>query len=168
MPARSDVGRKRQQAILEIVRTKPVARQTQLVELLRARGIDATQSTLNAVVALRDRDQVLQDARAAEERIACGEARPLEGIPLGVKDLENVAGMVTSHGSVLFKDAVAKRDDVIQGSFNRDQGCETCRWIILLAWDRMAVAFPPRLQCCRNPLKLERNGRELAGPHAHG
>jgi aspartyl-tRNA(Asn)/glutamyl-tRNA(Gln) amidotransferase subunit A len=74
--------------------------------------IDGTKSTLNAVVALRDRDQVLREARAAEERTGRGEARPLEGIPLGVKDLENVEGMVTSHGSVLFKDAVAKRDDV--------------------------------------------------------
>jgi len=47
MPASSDIGRKRQQAILEIVRARPVARQAQLVDLLRARGIDATQSSVS-------------------------------------------------------------------------------------------------------------------------
>ncbi|MFW2403836.1 MAG: arginine repressor [Gammaproteobacteria bacterium] len=47
MPARSDIGRKRQEAILEIIRTEPVARQTQLVERLRSRGIEATQSSVS-------------------------------------------------------------------------------------------------------------------------
>lgn len=47
MPARSDIGRKRQEAILEIIQTEPVARQTQLVERLRARGIEATQSSVS-------------------------------------------------------------------------------------------------------------------------
>ena len=74
--------------------------------------IDATQETLNAVVAERDRDEALADARAAEARIARGDARPLEGIPLGVKDLENVAGMVTSYGSWLYRDNVAAQDDI--------------------------------------------------------
>ena len=50
------------------------------------------------------------DARAAGERIARGEARPLEGVPLGVKDLEDVAGLVTSQGSMPFRDHVAARD----------------------------------------------------------
>ena len=47
MPARSDIGQRRQEAILEIIRTEPVARQTQLVELLRSRGIEATQSSVS-------------------------------------------------------------------------------------------------------------------------
>jgi aspartyl-tRNA(Asn)/glutamyl-tRNA(Gln) amidotransferase subunit A len=74
--------------------------------------IDATRADLNAVVALYDRDVLRAAARAADARIARGEARPLEGIPLGVKDLENAAGLVTSHGSLAFKDHVAERDDV--------------------------------------------------------
>jgi transcriptional regulator of arginine metabolism len=47
MPAEADIRRKRHQAILEIVRARPVARQTQLVEMLHARGIDATQSSVS-------------------------------------------------------------------------------------------------------------------------
>ncbi len=84
------------------------------VELMEATlsRIDATQEKLNAFVALRDREALLADARAAEERIRSGDRRPLEGIPLGVKDLEDVEGLVTSMGSVPFKDNLAERDSV--------------------------------------------------------
>jgi len=74
--------------------------------------IDETNGDLNALVQMRDREELRRDARAAEERIARGEARPLEGVPLGVKDLEDVAGLITSHGSIPFRDNVAKRDTV--------------------------------------------------------
>jgi aspartyl-tRNA(Asn)/glutamyl-tRNA(Gln) amidotransferase subunit A len=83
----------------------------ELMEATLAR-IEVTNPLLNAFVALRPREALLADARAAEARLARGEGRPLEGIPLGVKDLEDVAGMVTTHGSVPFKDHVAARDSV--------------------------------------------------------
>jgi aspartyl-tRNA(Asn)/glutamyl-tRNA(Gln) amidotransferase subunit A len=84
------------------------------VELMEAtlRRIDKTHADLNAIVARRDPATLLADARLAENRAARGEARPLEGIPLGVKDLEDVAGMVTSHGSKPFHDAVATKDSI--------------------------------------------------------
>jgi aspartyl-tRNA(Asn)/glutamyl-tRNA(Gln) amidotransferase subunit A len=84
------------------------------VELMRTTldRIDATHETLNAFVALRDRDALLLDASASEERIARGEGRPLEGIPLGVKDLEDAEGLVTSEGSVPFEENLATRDSV--------------------------------------------------------
>ena len=89
-------------------------RKASAVELMRAvfERIDATRETLNAVVAELDREQALTAAQAADERIVRGEARPLEGIPLGVKDLEGVEGLVTSQGSWLFRDNVAERDDI--------------------------------------------------------
>ena len=89
-------------------------RKASAVELMHVvfERIDATRETLNAVVAELPREQALAAAQAADERIGRGEARPLEGIPLGVKDLENVAGLVTSHGSWLFRDNLAERDDV--------------------------------------------------------
>jgi aspartyl-tRNA(Asn)/glutamyl-tRNA(Gln) amidotransferase subunit A len=82
------------------------------VELMRAvlARIEATHADLNAVVARRDTDALLHDAHAAEGRIARGEGRPLEGIPLGVKDLEDAQGLVTSQGSLPFRDRVAARD----------------------------------------------------------
>lgn len=84
------------------------------VELMQAvfQRIDATRETLNAVVVERDREAAQDDARASEARIMRGDSRPLEGIPLGVKDLENAAGMVTSFGSWLFRANMAERDDI--------------------------------------------------------
>lgn len=54
-------------------------------------------------------------ARAAAERIdatvAAGEdPGPLAGVPIGVKDLENASGFVTSYGSLLFKDNLVESD----------------------------------------------------------
>jgi Asp-tRNA(Asn)/Glu-tRNA(Gln) amidotransferase A subunit family amidase len=82
------------------------------VELMTAvlARIDAVNPSLNALVARIDRAVLIGEARAAEQRILRGEARPLEGIPLGVKDLEDAAGLPTTHGSVAFKDQVAQRD----------------------------------------------------------
>src|SRR5215831_13481773 len=74
--------------------------------------IDGTNPKLNAVVALHPREKLLEAARAAEARIARGEGRPLEGMPLGVKDLEDTAGLVTSHGSLPYKNNLVQRDSV--------------------------------------------------------
>jgi len=75
MPAEADIRRKRQEAILEIIRAKPVARQTQLVELLRSRGIDATQSSVS------------RDLKAlGVAKLAAGYAPPVE--PAGANDRE--------------------------------------------------------------------------------
>jgi aspartyl-tRNA(Asn)/glutamyl-tRNA(Gln) amidotransferase subunit A len=83
----------------------------ELMEATLAR-IGALNEKLNAFVALRDEETLLREAREAGERIARGEARPLEGVPLGVKDLEDAAGMITSKGSVPFKDNLAAVDSV--------------------------------------------------------
>jgi len=83
----------------------------ELMEATLAR-IEVVNPLLNAFVALRPREALVADARAAEARLARGEGRPLEGIPLGVKDLEDVGGMVTTRGSVPFKDNVAPCDSV--------------------------------------------------------
>ena len=86
----------------------------ELMEEVLAR-VEATRGTLNAVVAVHERERLLAEARAAELRIARGEARPLEGIPLGVKDLEDAEGLVTSQGSIPFRDQIARTDSVQVG-----------------------------------------------------
>jgi len=49
-------------------------------------------------------ERALEDARRAEARYLVGTARPLEGIPLVVKDLHPIAGEITTHGSIVFRD----------------------------------------------------------------
>jgi aspartyl-tRNA(Asn)/glutamyl-tRNA(Gln) amidotransferase subunit A len=84
------------------------------VELMDAvlTRIDETNPVLNAVCSRRDADACRADARAAEARIRRGDARPLEGIPLGVKELEETIGLPATEGSLLFKDRVATRDSI--------------------------------------------------------
>ena len=94
-------------ATLRERRASPV----ELMEAVLAR-IGETNPDLNAVTSQRDADACLADARAAEARIARGEGRPLEGIPLGVKELEEVAGLPWTEGSMLFRDRVATRDSL--------------------------------------------------------
>jgi aspartyl-tRNA(Asn)/glutamyl-tRNA(Gln) amidotransferase subunit A len=91
-----------------------LAKRVSPVEVMEAslRRAAATHERLNAIVSRRPDEDLMADARSAAERIARGEGRPLEGIPVGVKDLEDVAGMITSHGSVPFRSSVATHDSI--------------------------------------------------------
>ena len=72
--------------------------------------IERLDPPLNAVIRLRE--GALDDARAMDERIAHGEdPGPLAGLPLLVKDMEDVAGMPTTYGSRAFADAPAATAD---------------------------------------------------------
>ncbi len=74
--------------------------------------IDHSNEELNAFVHL-DPDRARADAAEIDRRVAAGEdPGPLAGLPIGIKDLEDVAGMPTRHGSVPYKDNVADRDNV--------------------------------------------------------
>ncbi len=75
-------------------------------------GLQHDADRLRTFVARVPPDELLAQARAAQARLHRGEARPLEGIPLGVKDLEDVAGMVTTHGSKLLASHHATQDSV--------------------------------------------------------
>src|SRR5437867_11010877 len=73
--------------------------------------IDALNPTLNAFTTLVPREQVLAPARAAEREIAAGTYRGLlHGIPVSVKDLIDTAGLRTTYGSGVYRDAVPERD----------------------------------------------------------
>jgi aspartyl-tRNA(Asn)/glutamyl-tRNA(Gln) amidotransferase subunit A len=89
-------------------------REFSAVELMKATlaRIEEANQELNAFVTLRNREEILAEARAADARFASGDSRPLEGIGLGVKDLEDAAGLVTSYGSVPFNNNLASRDSI--------------------------------------------------------
>ena len=74
--------------------------------------IDGSNPSLNAFVSI-DADRAMDEARDATESLAAGkDPGPLAGVPIGVKDLEDVGGMVTSFGSIPFKDNMASADSV--------------------------------------------------------
>jgi Asp-tRNA(Asn)/Glu-tRNA(Gln) amidotransferase A subunit family amidase len=60
------------------------------------------------------RNNALQQARAADVEIAGGRYRgPLHGIPFGVKDLLDTAGIKTTWGAEPYRDRVPTRDSVV-------------------------------------------------------
>jgi aspartyl-tRNA(Asn)/glutamyl-tRNA(Gln) amidotransferase subunit A len=74
--------------------------------------IDALNPSLNAFVALR-RDEALEEAATLQKRIVAGKKLgPLAGLPVGVKDLEDVAGLPTTYGSRPFRDYRPAKDSV--------------------------------------------------------
>jgi len=80
------------------------------------RLIEAGDGRLGAVVALRS-EQALAEAADSDRRRAAGEPPgPLEGLPVLVKDLEDVAGMTTAQGSLVFADnPLAAADGLVPG-----------------------------------------------------
>jgi len=89
------------------------SKQLSPVELMQAcfDRIDETNEVLNAWTGMRDRDELLGDAREMESRIAKGDdPGPLAGLPFGVKELEDLAGFPSTHASVPFRDHYPKGD----------------------------------------------------------
>jgi amidase len=82
------------------------------VELMQATlaRIDAVNGKVNAIVGLRDRDDLLAEAREMDKGPRRG---PLHGLPIAVKDLVDVAGVLSTHGSPIFADHVPEKDDLI-------------------------------------------------------
>lgn len=84
---------------------------TELMQATLAR-IEETQPRWNAFCQVGDPEALLAEAGAADVRIASGEARLLEGIPLGVKELEDALGFRSTHASVPYKNDFAEQDSV--------------------------------------------------------
>ncbi|WP_170472626.1 amidase [Ruegeria arenilitoris] len=82
------------------------------LELMRAtlERIGEVNGRVNAIVALREPEVLLAEARSMDEGANRG---PLHGIPIAVKDLVNVAGVVSTQGSPIFRDHVPKADDLL-------------------------------------------------------
>ncbi|MBS7544795.1 Asp-tRNA(Asn)/Glu-tRNA(Gln) amidotransferase subunit GatA [Ancylobacter oerskovii] len=74
---------------------------------------------LNAYV-LATPEKALEMAKASDARLASGEAGPLEGIPLGVKDNYAVEGVRTTAGSSILKHFVPPYESTVTANLWRD------------------------------------------------
>ncbi|MEX0682759.1 MAG: amidase [Dehalococcoidia bacterium] len=82
------------------------------------RSADAVEASLDAIAASELNTVVTLDAEGArraaaevDERVKRGEDPGLlAGVPILVKDMEDVGGLPTTHGSVVFKDKIAESD----------------------------------------------------------
>ena len=89
------------------------------VELTRAciERIEKHNDSLNAFITV-DADASLAQARAADARIARGEAQPLTGIPVAHKDIWCTKGWLTTCGSRMLSNFVAPYDAHVIERFN--------------------------------------------------
>ena len=90
------------------------AREVSPVEVLDAcmGQVERHNGQINAVVTLNPKAR--DEAAALERRIAAGEdVGPLAGVPVGIKDVTEVAGVRTTYGSPLFTDFVPDEDALV-------------------------------------------------------
>jgi Asp-tRNA(Asn)/Glu-tRNA(Gln) amidotransferase A subunit family amidase len=92
-------------------------RQISPVELLEAAiaRIEAIDPAINAIVA-RPFKRAREEAKKAEAAVLRGDALGrLHGLPIGIKDLQDTEGVLTTNGSPLFRNNVPARDTVQVG-----------------------------------------------------
>jgi aspartyl-tRNA(Asn)/glutamyl-tRNA(Gln) amidotransferase subunit A len=100
-------------------------------------------------------DHARAQARAAERAYARGEPRPLEGLPLAVKDLYDTAGVRTTYGSQIFAGHVPAADAELVAQARAAGAIVVGKTLTHeFAWGITSVNphFPP----CRNPYDPER------------
>ena len=91
------------------------------VEVVEAhlQRIEATEGVLNSFITLLPA-AARAAARRAESEIQAGNYRgPLHGIPVGLKDLYNTAGVRTTSGSRIFDNYLPARDCTVAARFHR-------------------------------------------------
>lgn len=74
--------------------------------------IEALDAQIRAFITVTA-DAALDDARRAERRLKRGEAGPLEGVPISVKDLFDTEDVPTTGGSKIFADRIPDRDATV-------------------------------------------------------
>jgi len=76
--------------------------------------IDRLQGALNAYITVRERNEVIAEARLVDSRRADGETfGPLAGIPMGIKDNFATAGLRTTAGSKILADWIPQHDATV-------------------------------------------------------
>jgi amidase len=71
--------------------------------------IEARDGPIHAVI-IRDFDRARDQARTADARLAAGDVAPLLGVPMTVKESNEVAGLASTWGSPMFSGFVASKD----------------------------------------------------------
>lgn len=142
------------------------SRDISAAEVMRAHldRIEALEPSIGAFLSLLPEADAMAMADAADRAVAAGdELGMLHGLPTGVKDLVDVAGLPTSHGSAAYLDApVATGDSVLAESLRRSGALiigKTNTPEIGLG----TLTFNPLRGVCHNPWDLTRHAGGSSG-----
>jgi aspartyl-tRNA(Asn)/glutamyl-tRNA(Gln) amidotransferase subunit A len=101
-------------------------------------------------------DEARRDAKAAEKAVIDGaKLGPLHGVPVSIKDLIDVAGIHTRHGSAIFEDNIAAGDDVLVSRL-RAAGAIVIGKATTPEFGVKGLTDGPSFGITRNPWNLER------------
>lgn len=132
--------------------------------------IDETEADIHAWVKI-DRDGALAQARQLDAELAAGNSRgPLHGIPIGIKDIVDVAGYVTGAGSEFWSRQPPREADAPLVARLREAGAVILGKTVTTQF----AGFDPSVT--RNPSNLERtpagsssgSGAAVAAGHCLG
>ena len=144
------------------------ARELVTASLERIDALDGGGEGLNAFVCV-DADAALAAAQALDDALAGGaETRglPLAGIPLGVKDLEDAAGLPTTHGSALTAGGRPATTDSPGVAALRAAGCIVVGKTNTPEDGHTADTVNPVAGRTRNPIKATRTAGGSSGGSA--
>lgn len=147
--------------------SKVRSREISAVELTRAAldRIDATNDSINAWVVV-DGPRAMAEAQSVDDRLVSGQGvGPLAGIPIGVKDLEDAAGLPTRYGSVLSSDEPAVGDSVLVARL-RAAGCVVIGKTTSPEYGHKGVTESPLTGPTRNPWSTGRTPGGSSGGSA--
>ncbi len=107
------------------VRELVVSRQISPVEVVEATlgRIEKTNSVVNAICTL-DAEQTLDTAKSLEQKLSRNpdDVGPLAGLPVGIKDTTDTAGLRTTYGSPLYRDHVPAKDAEVVSRVRKADG----------------------------------------------
>jgi amidase len=109
--------------------------------------IASANPAINAIVSLRDPDDLLHDARLADDAPRAGW---MHGLPLAVKDLLATKGLRTTYGSPLFAGHIPDADDLIVARM-RAAGAIIIGKTNTPEWGHGSHSFNPVHGVTRNP-----------------
>ena len=121
--------------------------------------ISSVNGAINAVVSLRDPDDLMAEARAADDAEPVGW---LHGMPFAVKDLCATKGVRTTWGSPLFADFVPSKDDLLAARM-RAAGAIFIGKTNTPEWGHGSHSFNPVHGVTRNPYDLGRSAGGSSG-----
>jgi len=150
--------------IAESVRRGELKATEVLDECLAA--IDRLNPGLNAFVHI-DAELARRTSEDVDRRLAEGEdPGPLAGVPIGVKDLEDCAGMPTSHGSLLYKGRPPVAADSMHLARLRAAGAVPVGKTAAPEFGAVAFTSTPAWGTTRNPWNRERTPGGSSGGSA--
>jgi amidase len=129
---------------------------SELVECYLAR-IAELNPKINAYVTVAE-EIAREHARAAEKRLAQGgdDLPPFLGVPISIKDLNDTAGIVSTHGTAEWHDRVPDHDDEVVARIKR-AGFVFLGKTIVPEFGPLNISEPPAYPPGRNPWDPERS-----------